>query len=87
MKILPAVAELLHADEKTDIEQLIVAFRNFAKAPINHNLSRTLQAKSGLDFLLPIELSPLPLMFYITTVNKQSIIKQLRILTLTTICL
>jgi len=33
MKIRPAEAELFHADRWADTTKLIVAFRNFAKAP------------------------------------------------------
>jgi hypothetical protein len=33
MKILPEGGELFHADGQTDKTKLIVAFRNFAKAP------------------------------------------------------
>ena len=33
MIIRPVGAELLHADRRTDIMKLIVAFRNFANAP------------------------------------------------------
>ena len=33
MKILPAGAELFHADRWTDMTKLIVTFRNFANAP------------------------------------------------------
>jgi len=33
MKILPVGAELFHADRRTDIMKLTVAFRNFANAP------------------------------------------------------
>jgi hypothetical protein len=33
MKIRPVGAELFHADERTDTTKLIVAFRNFVKAP------------------------------------------------------
>ena len=33
MKIRPVRAELFHADRRTDITKLIVAFRNVAKAP------------------------------------------------------
>jgi hypothetical protein len=33
MKIRPVRAELFHADRRTDITKLIVAFRNFANAP------------------------------------------------------
>jgi hypothetical protein len=32
MKIRPVGAELFHADRRTDMTKLIVAFRNFAKA-------------------------------------------------------
>jgi len=35
MKIRPVGAELFGADGRTDMTTLIVAFRNFAKAPIN----------------------------------------------------
>jgi hypothetical protein len=35
MKIRPVGAELLHADGRTDMTNLIVAFRNFANAPKN----------------------------------------------------
>jgi len=34
MKIYPVGAELLHADRKTDMGKLIVAFRDFSNAPI-----------------------------------------------------
>jgi len=33
MKIHPVGAELLHADGRTDVKNLIVAIRNFANAP------------------------------------------------------
>ena len=33
MKIRPAGAQVYHADGQTDMTKLIVAFRNFAKAP------------------------------------------------------
>ena len=39
MKIRPVGAELLHADGQTDITKLIVAFRNFAKAPKSGGLN------------------------------------------------
>ena len=35
MKIGTVRAKLFHADGRTDITKLIVAFRNFANAPIN----------------------------------------------------
>ena len=33
MKIRPGGGELFHVDGRTDMKKLIVAFRNFAKAP------------------------------------------------------
>ena len=33
MEIRPVGAELFHADRRTDMKRLIVAFRNFASAP------------------------------------------------------
>ena len=33
MKIRPMEAEMFHADRRTDVMKLTVAFRNFAKAP------------------------------------------------------
>jgi len=33
MKICPVGAELFHADQRTDMTKLIVAFRKFANAP------------------------------------------------------
>jgi hypothetical protein len=35
MKIRPVGAEVFHADGRTDMTKLIVAFRNFARAPKN----------------------------------------------------
>ena len=35
MKIHPVGAELFHADRRTEMTKLIVAFHNFAKAPKN----------------------------------------------------
>ena len=37
MKIRPVGMELFHADRRTDMTKLIVAFRNFAKVPTNTN--------------------------------------------------
>jgi hypothetical protein len=37
MKIRPVWAKLFHADGRTDLTKLIVAFRNFANAPKNQN--------------------------------------------------
>jgi hypothetical protein len=39
MKICPVGAELFHADGRTDITKLIVAFRNFANAPKNNSVN------------------------------------------------
>jgi hypothetical protein len=35
MKIRPVGAEVFHADGQTDMTKLVVAFRDFAKAPKN----------------------------------------------------
>ena len=35
MKICPVGAEMFHADGRTDMTKLIVAFRTFANAPNN----------------------------------------------------
>ena len=40
MKIRPVGTELFHADGRTDMEKLIVAFRNFAKALKSHVKAR-----------------------------------------------
>jgi len=37
MKILLLGAEMFHADRRRDMTNQTVAFRNFAKAPKNHN--------------------------------------------------
>jgi len=42
MKIRPVGAELLHADGRTDMTKLIVAFRNSANAPKSHVKARNL---------------------------------------------
>ena len=39
MKIRPVGGTLFHADGRTDMTKLIVAFRNFAKAPKNEHIS------------------------------------------------
>jgi hypothetical protein len=39
MKINPVVAELFHADRRTDMRKLTVAFRNFANAPVKRKQS------------------------------------------------
>ena len=56
MKIRPAVAEMFHADRRTDITKLIVAFRNFAKAPKNAlatAVTRTLDRPAHSPFAIP----------------------------------
>ena len=35
MKIRPVGAELFHADRRTDMTKLIIAFRNYVNAPKN----------------------------------------------------
>jgi hypothetical protein len=52
MKIRPVGAELFHADGQTDMVKLLVAFRNFAKAPSNE-AERTFVLQS-----VPFILSP-----------------------------
>jgi hypothetical protein len=42
IKIRPVGAELLHADGRTDMTKLIVAFRNFANAPKNSTINNIL---------------------------------------------
>ena len=42
MKIRPMGAELFHADGRTDVMTLTVAFRNFANAPKNASFSQIL---------------------------------------------
>jgi hypothetical protein len=44
IKILPVGAELLHSEGRTDTTKLMVAFRNFAKAPKN-NLTTTVTSE------------------------------------------
>jgi hypothetical protein len=39
MKIRLVGTELLHADSQRDMTELIVAFRNFAKAPKNGSMA------------------------------------------------
>jgi len=36
MKILPVGAELFHADRRTDVTKIMVAFRNYLNAPNKH---------------------------------------------------
>ena len=43
MKIRPVGAELLHADGRTDMKKLTVAFRNFANVPENWPTGHTSQ--------------------------------------------
>jgi hypothetical protein len=47
MKIRPVGADLLHADGQTDMTKIIVALRNFAKAPKKEEVSlKFLDSKS-----------------------------------------
>jgi len=39
MKIRPVGAELVHADRQTDITKTVVAFRNFANAPKQNEIT------------------------------------------------
>jgi hypothetical protein len=39
MKIRPVAAEIFYADGRTDMTKLIVAFRNFRKAPKNSEVT------------------------------------------------
>jgi hypothetical protein len=41
MKIRPVGVELFHADGRTEMMKLIVAFRNFADAPENNNKNKS----------------------------------------------
>jgi hypothetical protein len=52
MKIRPVVAELFHADRRTDVTKLTVAFRNFANAPKNacNRPSRNNNGSDGLPY-------------------------------------
>ena len=40
MKIRPVGAELFHADRRTDMRKLILAFRHFANKPKNTHITR-----------------------------------------------
>jgi len=57
MKVCPVVAELFHADGRTDATKLIVALRNFVDASKNHTLSLSifLVLRSIILNLLSIE--------------------------------
>ena len=50
MKIRLVGAELFHAERRTDITKLIVAFRNFANAPKNMSLVWWLHWPPDSDF-------------------------------------
>jgi hypothetical protein len=43
MKIRPVRAEMFHADSRTDMTKLILAFRNFVKAPKNYKRFKSKQ--------------------------------------------
>jgi hypothetical protein len=52
IKIRPVGAELFHADGQTDTTKLIVAFRNFAKAPNVSGKTRELAPAPSLVILI-----------------------------------
>jgi hypothetical protein len=49
MKIRPMGAELFHADGRTDMTKLIVAFRNFANASKNQPVNAVQGKRSSLS--------------------------------------
>ena len=54
IKIRPVRPELFYADGRMDIRKLIVAFRNFANAPKNYEVSHSLTSMNLLlQFLAP----------------------------------
>jgi hypothetical protein len=52
MKILSVGAELFHADRRTDMTKLIVAFRNFSNGPKKKTLTVNLMSLSTGKFVL-----------------------------------
>ena len=52
MKIRPVGAELFHADGRTDMTKLIVAFRNFSKAPKTGTFPQTFLLKFKNKFIV-----------------------------------
>jgi len=56
MKICPVGAELFHADRRTDMTNVIVAFRNFANLPKNAELFHTHEIHSNRDAQEPKKL-------------------------------
>jgi hypothetical protein len=84
VKILPAVAELIHADGKTDRhKEANSRFSQFCEGSYKQQFILHCPSQIWLRLFAPIELSLslLTLLFYVTTTNKPPIIKQLRILT------
>ena len=51
MKILSVGAELFHADRRTDMTKLMVAFRNFSNAPKKKILTLNLMSLSTGKFV------------------------------------
>ena len=47
MKICPVGAELFHADRRTDITKVIMAFRNIANAPKENETRNSVWAECG----------------------------------------
>ena len=54
MKIPPVEAELFHADRRTDMTKVIVAFRNFANAPKNENTTGLIFYNASGVLFLPV---------------------------------
>ena len=83
MKIRPAVAQLLHVDEKADRHnEANSRFSQFCEGAYKAQFISYPASQIWLRlFACNWTLSLLPLLFNITTTNKQSIIKQLPILT------
>ena len=59
MKIRPIGAELFHADGRTDMTKLIVAFRHFANGPKNERGSSIYPFPTKYFFPFPCHLVPL----------------------------
>jgi len=50
MKICPVGAELFHADRRTDMTKVILAFRNIANAPKENETHNSVWAECGGSF-------------------------------------
>ena len=77
MKFHPVGAELLHAHRRTDMTKLIVAFRNFAKAPKNFSVFQDSNPGTFIpqhSHCTDYSLSPPVPNFYIHSNSKPSIL-------------